>query len=276
MNLDLDVGDHLITGWHNYFGASDDASRESYRWALDSVHELLRDELVVDEVNEKIQDRPEVAWNLILKLVETAPTRASLIGVAVVPLRQLMHFYFEAFIDKVTETANSNIRFAYALSHVELWNESHQRILQRLARRSAILTFADEPESETTEAARQICETWFRFFRGERADDDIWAVTLVPELAALNPNQCWSIILSLLDSAESTGELSDIGCLVGDLLKFNPDFTARVQEKIETDWRFACALSDTYLPESIQPENLISAAREYKQKAHYSQFGLKS
>ena len=276
MKFDKNDTDQLVSAWHNYYSAPDDASRKSYKWALDSVHSLLKDQFITPEANEEIQDQPDVAWDLILRLVETAPTRSSLVGVAVVPLRQLMHFYFDEFIGRVSEAAMSSDRVAYALSLVEVWNERNRLTLDRLSKRSAALVFADESESKKVEGSREICEAWFQYFRGERDDELYWAVEGIPLFASVDPNHCWNIILSLLKGAESTQELSDIGVLVGDLLKFNPSFTTRVEEEIRTNWRFACALSDTYLPESIKPAKLIALAREYKLKAHYNQFGLES
>ncbi|HEY9754362.1 MAG TPA: hypothetical protein V6C97_04315 [Oculatellaceae cyanobacterium] len=275
MNSNLDTVDSLVDGWHNYFGAQDAVSKESNRWALNTVCEMLRYKSIVPGANAKIRGQAEVAWTLILKLVETAPTRASLIGVAVFPLRLIMHLYFEEYIDRVKDAAIRSDRFAYALSHVELWNEKHHLILRRLARRAAILTLAGESEHELAEESKHVCDAWFQYFR-EQDDEFLWAVEKIPLIASLDPNRGWDIILSLLSAAESTQELFDIGSLVGDLLQFSPVFTPRVEEEIRSNWRCACALSDTYLPESIKPQRLITLAREYTQKADFSQFGLNS
>jgi hypothetical protein len=79
-----------------------------------------------------IDDEPDMAWDLILGLVERAPDVDALSWVAAGPLEDLLCHHGVEFIDRAEARAASNIRFKQCLAGVSDSNRMDSEVYARI------------------------------------------------------------------------------------------------------------------------------------------------
>ena len=222
------------------------------------------------EANEGIVDDPERCWELILLLLKASPSRKGLSAVAAGPLRQLMHSYFDQFIDRVRQEARDNLRLSYALAHLHVDSDQHRSELWSLGKRSAVLNFTDESEEERAEEINGLVTDWLLFARASSFNEreaHHWAVSAMHDLPLSDPHKCWSVILKLLERAATKDELLDIGVEIGTLLMFNfEDFANIVAQELPQNSRLAYALQNACLDEEQKAHwvELLALAEQFR------------
>ena len=83
---------------------------------------------------DKISNGPEVAWELILELIEDRPEDEALGWVAAGPLEDLLCEWGPVFIDRVEALAGSNDRFKKCLAGVWGWSRMAPDVYSRMRR----------------------------------------------------------------------------------------------------------------------------------------------
>jgi hypothetical protein len=68
------------------------------------------------EVNEVVFDKPEVCWDLILALINAAPSRGSLLNLGAGHLEDIIKLHGNKILDRIKHEAYANRRLRAALS----------------------------------------------------------------------------------------------------------------------------------------------------------------
>jgi hypothetical protein len=87
-----------------------------------------------DLLFDEIRNAPEAAWDLILKLIGSAPDDGPLGWVAAGPLEDLLCQWGPTFIDRVEALARSDDRFRRSLTGVWGWSRMDPDVYSRMRR----------------------------------------------------------------------------------------------------------------------------------------------
>jgi hypothetical protein len=247
--------DELIQAWHRFFAnKGDEEKREPDRWAVTKVRRLLHDSFLSD--NEGIIDDPERAWEIILLLIDGAPSRKTLLAV-VNPLRQLLDASFDDYIERVREESTRNAKLTYLLSHIFIHNAENREQLYSLGQRAAVLHFGAEDAQRQSEEVERLVEEWFRWEREPDLPATVdWVIDeMYLQLPECDPHKLWLIINRLLEKSKSNEELQNVGSLIGELLRQNYyEFIEAVRKEVGNNKRLAYALGNAYLHEEQKAE----------------------
>jgi hypothetical protein len=81
-----------------------------------------------------ISDDPEVAWSILLELMQRARTRHQLGMIAAGPLEEFISAHWESWMDRVEEQAprDSHLRYCLSQIYVSALPEAYQARVRRL------------------------------------------------------------------------------------------------------------------------------------------------
>ena len=101
-----------------------------------------------EEVRELVLTQPEVAWPLVLALIDQAPTPAILGYIAAGPLEELISAHGAQCVDRIEEETRRSPRFRQALAGVWGWSSIPRALRERFGRIPGLNVGALPPRSD--------------------------------------------------------------------------------------------------------------------------------
>ncbi len=239
-------GDLLIKSFYRYIEVgikSEDGP--AHAWAVDLLNaSFSKPETELSEP-EKLEQF-EVAWKIIIRMLELASRRRQLNSVSN-QLARLIKLHPLNSLASIAEFAPQNPRLAYAVSHIHSTDAQLRERLRSLGCQWAILGFEDEIEERLQEYLKPVIEAWLLSERKPDPDrEEIgWAVRAIDDDSFGNPNRCWRAILLIVAECSSKRELRCVSHHLAMLLSGNPGphYLEVAASEVSSNRKFAYVVS---------------------------------